>query len=64
MQSLLSKLNSISVNGHYKRRDGGKEIFITCVFQTALVKLHAGRMHVVKLHVDGWDKFRICFGTS
>lgn len=42
----------------------GKEIFITCVLQTVLVRFLAGYMHVVKLHVDGWDKFRLCFGVS
>lgn len=64
MQSLQIKLNSISDNVHYERKDRGKEIFITFVFQTSLVRFHAGSMHVVKLHLDGWDKFRLCFGIS
>lgn len=64
VQSLLIQLNSISVNVHYERRDGGKEIFIICVFQTALVRFPAGCVHVATLHVGGWDKFGLCFDIS
>lgn len=28
------------------------------------MRFRAGYIHVVKLHVDGWDKFRLCFGIS
>lgn len=37
-----------------------KEIFMACIFQTALVSCHAGYVHVVKLCIDRRHKLRLC----